>query len=120
VERPIGWYSVAGSPGEGLAAFQDANAAYKKGDYAQAVFWWRKAADYGDAVAQFSLGFMYLDGQGVPRDYIQAHMWWNPSASQTSIMRDFAVKRRDEVAAEMTASQIAEEQRLASVWKPKN
>ena len=33
-----------------------------------------KKAEQGDASAQFNLGVMYDDGQGVPQDYIQAHM----------------------------------------------
>ena len=37
-------------------------------DYEQAVAWWRKAADQGDAGAQFNLGFLYAEGRGVPQD----------------------------------------------------
>jgi len=33
--------------------------------------------------------------------------------------RDLAAKERDEVAAKMTAAQIAEAQKLAREWKPK-
>ena len=32
-------------------------------DYAEAVRWYRKAAEQGNATAQFSLGFMYDEGQ---------------------------------------------------------
>ena len=34
-------------------------------DYAEAVRWFRKAAEQGDADAQFNLGRMYYEGQGV-------------------------------------------------------
>jgi uncharacterized protein len=30
--------------------------------------WYKKAADQGDAPAQFNLGFMYSNGLGVPQD----------------------------------------------------
>ena len=49
-------------------------------NYAEAVKWWRKAADQGFAPAQYHLGFMYQYGQGVKRDYAEAvkckrHRW---------------------------------------------
>ena len=36
-------------------------------DYAQAVSWYRKAAQQGYAEAQYTLGWMYANGRGVPR-----------------------------------------------------
>ncbi len=50
-------------------------------DYAEAVGWWRKAVEQGNAGAQYNLGVMYDKGQGVPQDYAQAHMWFNLAAS---------------------------------------
>jgi TPR repeat protein len=38
-------------------------------DYAEAVKWYRKAADQGNAVAQYDLGVMYDKGQGVPQNF---------------------------------------------------
>ena len=37
-------------------------------DYAQAVKWYRKAAEQGYANAQFNLGLMYTKVEGVPQD----------------------------------------------------
>ena len=37
----------------------------------------RKKAESGDAAAQYNLGLMYANGEGVPKDLVQAHMWWN-------------------------------------------
>ena len=37
-------------------------------DYKQAVYWFRKAADQGNAGAQYNLGAMYAKGEGVPKD----------------------------------------------------
>jgi len=42
----------------------------------------RKAAEQGDANAQFNLGLDYANGEGVPQDYTQAAMWWRKSAEQ--------------------------------------
>ncbi len=50
-------------------------------DDAEAVRWYRLAADQGIASAQNNLGFMYARGRGVPQDDVQAHMWYNLSAS---------------------------------------
>jgi uncharacterized protein len=51
-------------------------------DYAEAVLWYRRAADQDFATAQRLLGSMYQNGKGVPQDYVQAHMWYNLSAAQ--------------------------------------
>ena len=37
-------------------------------DYAEAVKWYREAADQDDTDAQFNLGLMYENGDGVPRN----------------------------------------------------
>src|SRR5437867_612320 len=42
----------------------------------------RKAAQSGDARAQFDLGWMYASGLDVPRDYDRAVMWWQKAAAQ--------------------------------------
>ena len=65
--------------------------------------------------AQFNLGAMYANGQGVPQDYVRAHMWFNLSAAQGN---QGAAKNRDIAARRMTPAQIAEAQKLAREWKP--
>ena len=81
-------------------------------------------AEQGNARAQTSLGFMYANGGGVPQDYILAHMWLNLAASRFPASegekRDMCVRNRDRVASLMTPYQIAEAQRLAREWKPKD
>jgi len=47
-------------------------------DYAQAIVWFRKAADQGYAAAQYNLGVSYAAGQ----DYVQAVVWWRKAADQ--------------------------------------
>lgn len=46
-------------------------------DYVQAVYWWRQAAEQGNAYAQYSLGICYAKGLGVERDSEQAEYWKN-------------------------------------------
>jgi hypothetical protein len=85
--------------------------------YAEALKWYRKAADQGNAHAQLNLGKMYVNGQGVAQDYVQAYTLFNLAAehflaSQTELFSE-AVKNRDNVATKMTPTQIAEAQRRA-------
>ena len=51
-------------------------------NYAEAVKWYRMAADQGNASAQFNLGYCYDMGQGVPQDYGEAVKWYRKSADQ--------------------------------------
>ena len=41
-------------------------------NYAKAVKWYRLAANQGFANAQTSLGFMHVNGQGVPQSFAEA------------------------------------------------
>ena len=61
---------------------EDADAAYKNGDYASARRLWHELAQQGDASAQTHLGVMYRDGRGVPRDDQQAVEWFRKAAEQ--------------------------------------
>ncbi len=90
--------------------------AYQRGDYATALRIFRQLADQGYASAQFNLGVMYGNGQGVTQDYVRAHMWYSLAAARGQ--KD-AGKWRDNLAEKMTPAQIAEAQRLAREWKPK-
>ena len=49
---------------------------------AEAVHWYRKAADQGDAEAQFYLGVCYDNGQGVPKDETEAVKWYRRPPSR--------------------------------------
>ena len=49
-------------------------------DYAEALRWYRRAAEQGDPSAQLKLGLMYEHGQGVVQDYQVAATWIRRSA----------------------------------------
>jgi tetratricopeptide (TPR) repeat protein len=51
-------------------------------DYTQAIAWYRKAAEQGNATAQLNIGYMYEKGQGVTQDYTQAIAWYRKAAEQ--------------------------------------
>ena len=87
-------------------------------DDPEAVRWIRLAADQGNGDAQLWLGLMYANGEGVPEDDVTAHMWFDLAASRfTGIDREGVVKSRDQLAATLTAVQLAEAQRLAREWE---
>ncbi len=60
-------------------------------DSAEAVKWYRLAADQGLADAQFVLGVMYHTGQGVPQDYAEAMKWYRLAADQGHPDAQFAL-----------------------------
>ena len=68
----------------------------------------------GDADAQYNLGYMYYNSEGVPEDYVLAYMWFNLAAAQGA---EDAVGNRDFVAGLMTPADISEAQRLAREWQ---
>jgi uncharacterized protein len=62
--------------------FEDGLAVYQRGDYATALRLWRPLAEQGGAEAQYNLGIMYYDGDGVPQNYAEAIKWHRLAAEQ--------------------------------------
>ena len=54
----------------------------KTKDYAEAVRWYRKAAEQGEADAQSRLGTCYFNGYGVTEDHAEALRWFRKAAEQ--------------------------------------
>jgi TPR repeat protein len=61
----------------------------------------------------FMLGIMHSSGAAEPIDKVSAHKWFNLAAARGNRM---AVEHRREIAAEMSASEIAVAQRAAREW----
>jgi|GEM_PF-2700154 len=51
-------------------------------NFAEAVVWFRKAAEQGDKTAQNNLGVCYYEGKGVKQDYTEAAKWIRMAADQ--------------------------------------
>lgn len=62
--------------------FEDAFAAYSRGDYATALRLYQPLADKGSPIAQTNLGVMYANDEGVARDYAEAVKWFRLAADQ--------------------------------------
>jgi TPR repeat protein len=69
--------------------FEDAAAAYSKGDSATALRLFRSLADQGDAKAQFVLGGMYGLGRGVQKNDAEAAKWYRLAADQGDAKAQF-------------------------------
>jgi hypothetical protein len=116
----VKWYRKAAEQGDAKAQ-SNLGFMYQHGegvtqDYTEAVKWYRKAAEQGQAGAQYNLGFKYRTGEGVPQDYVRAHMWWNLASHTTPD----GARWRDEIAKQMTPTQIAEAERRARVCLDSN
>jgi len=61
---------------------EQAETSYSKGDYDKAAAQLMPLAKAGDSQAQYTLGYMYYYGQGLPRDRTQGHFWMQQSAKQ--------------------------------------
>ena len=78
---------------------------------AEAVKWFRKAADQGLANAQYNLGHMYNSGEGVPENNIRAYAWWSMAKTQGDTD---AASNIDILKPMMTPQQIADGQAQAT------
>ena len=90
---------------------QDASAIYRSGNRAGAAKIWRTQALAGDANAQFSLGTLYQNGDGVPQDAIQAAQWFQKAASQGVVGAKTAL-----AAAYYLGSGVSQDYGLALHW----
>jgi TPR repeat protein len=122
-----GDYSTAAKEWRPLAENGSAAAQYNLGllyvdghgvpqDLGQAITWFERSAQQDYAKAQLNLGAMYASGKGVKRDYVQAYKWLNICAAKGDSK---CIAKRDWVAKQLKASQLANAQRLSSEFKPK-
>jgi TPR repeat protein len=79
VERPPGRHTPVAQCSLG-ACYHEGTGVVQ--DPAEAVRWYRLAADQGHSVAQVMLGDCYADGTGVTRDYAEAARWYRLAADQ--------------------------------------
>ena len=61
----------------------------------------------------FQLGIIYSTGGSVPADYVTAHKWFNLAAMRGN---HEAVRLRQEIAQQMSGTEIAAAQRAARAW----
>ena len=69
-------------------------------DMHAAANWFRKAADQGNAQAQYNLALCYERGEGVPADTATALSWYEKAAAQGNADAAAAVVRLKAAAAD--------------------
>lgn len=72
---------------------QQANSNYENGNFEKAIPFLEEAANRGNARAQYSLGYMYQNGEGVPRDADRAKEYYQLSAKQGHVKAKSALKK---------------------------
>lgn len=84
-------------------------------DPAEAVRWYRLAADRGHVGAQNNLGWAYQQGQGVAADPVEAYKWYALAADKKYKLAETNLAKLAET---MTAEQIEGGRRRMAEWKP--
>ena len=97
------------------ARYQEGVRAYESGDYEGALKQFGVLAEQGFARAQYHLGSMYQQGQGVSQNDVQAFMWLFLAAAEGI---QSAVVIQKSLMQTMLSDQIMEAERLAKKWQP--
>jgi hypothetical protein len=110
---------AAPTPGE---EFEAGLAAYDKEDYITAFMMWIPAAVHGNAIAQFNLGVMALEGKGSPPSPIQGLAWILMAVENMpdGENRKVAMELRDKVTAILTPEEIKKAEDLKQQWLNEN
>ena len=62
--------------------FDEAVAAYMRGEHSTAFLGFYRLAERGHTDSQYALGVMYSNGDGIPQDYGKAEHWYRRAAEQ--------------------------------------
>lgn len=95
--------AVEGRPG--WKFFELGSLAFKKGDYSHAIAMFKVAASWAYKPAQYDLGMMYFNGNGVPVNRPLGAAWMILAAERGN---PHYVKLRDEMVTVLTNSQFSE------------
>ncbi len=79
---PAIFYLFGASSFAASSSFDEASAAYERGDYVRAMELFRQLAEQGHQWAQRRVASMYAEGRGVPQDYQEAVKWYQLAAAQ--------------------------------------
>ena len=91
---------------------EDGEVAYRSGDYAAAMSYWRSLADQGNARAQYDSGLMYELGQGAPQHYAQALYRYLRAGKQANAGAQYELGER-------SRSGLPRDQTQAAAWYSK-
>ncbi len=109
---------IAAKAGYDLAQRAVGNHYCKKGDYDEAIKWWRMSAEQGDPTALYNLSVMYNEGKGVPKDPALTYAYFKLAtlASKKRVSRKIKASL-DELASNMSPAERAEAEGIIANWK---
>ena len=71
----VALWALAFAVNANAGPFEDADAAFRQGDYATALQLFLTLADQGNTSAQRNIGIMQLKGQGIPQNVVEGMRW---------------------------------------------
>ncbi|HEY7083932.1 MAG TPA: hypothetical protein VH519_03875 [Hyphomicrobiaceae bacterium] len=116
-ERAKVWYGRAAEQGH-VRAMHNLGvllAGGERADYAAAARWFGRAAERGLVDSQFNLAVLHESGRGVTKDLRQAYIWFALAAKSGDTA---AVRRREQVAAQLQPTELAAAEQTVAGWHP--
>ena len=104
-----------GIPLHASSDYESGKKAWEARQLSEALESWTVAAETGDRRSMLEMGWLYLQGLGVPQDYVLSHMWFNLAAARGEME---ALSEREALAEKMASQQLAEVQERAREWQP--
>jgi localization factor PodJL len=87
-----------------------------KPNYTSAALWFGKAAEYGIRDSQYNLAVLLARGLGLPKDLVKSYTWFAIVAAAGDAD---AARKRDDVAARLTSSELATANAAAAGFAPR-
>jgi len=87
----IGCATAGYAPDQYAVGLMFANGIEVAENDAEAVRWFRMAAEHGHPASQHDLGLMYAEGEGVPEDDEEAVRWYRLAYEQDLTLAQFAL-----------------------------
>ena len=87
-----------------------------KPNYTSAALWFGKAAEYGIRDSQYNLAVLLARGLGLPKDLVKSYTWFAIVAAAGDAD---AARKRDDVAARLTSSELAAANGAAAGFAPR-
>jgi localization factor PodJL len=87
-----------------------------KPNYTSAALWFGKAAEYGIRDSQYNFAVLLARGLGLPKDLVKSYTWFAIVAAAGDAD---AARKRDDVAARLTSSELAAANAAAAGFAPR-
>jgi len=118
-DKALSYKLIAATAGYSLAQHDVANLSYEKGQYDEALKWWKKAADQGVPLSLYNLSSSYHNGHNVPQDYKMAYIYFKLAKMMAGGgITATAQETLNSTKSKMTSKEIEEAESYIAMWKP--